>query len=369
MTTVNALVLRLAAEQPERSNAEIAAEVRRLLPDRRTTPEAVATIKSRAKRRSRGRPAAQLKVWVQGRRLRALREARGLTRAALAGRAQVSAAQIRRLEAGNRAATSHAVQTKLAKALAVAPNVLTGGAPAPALGDVPNVSRVTVALAPEVRLAFDLLERRYRFLDATGREHGVGLAEIVRIAPLLFALAAEGSLAWRKAELAELRDALGRAQTLAWGSERHRFARDVAGALRASAHEEDATERRDLFSDPLPADHRHQPEGETVNPFADYLRSRVGEADQDVARLAEGFEWPFPAYRLCEGDLRRITGGSALAAAALAAGDARLADIPQHLLTPATLDETASERVRWIEARASANTRKLARQRFALGQA
>ena len=368
MTTVYTLVLRLAAEQPGWSNAEIAAEVRRQKPDRRTTAQAVATIKSRAKRQRRGRSPAQLKVWVQGRRLRVLREARGLTRAALAGRAQVSAAQIRRLEAGRRASTSHAVQTKLARALAVAPNVLTGGAPAPVLGDVPNVSRVTVALAPEVRLAFDLLARRYRFLDATGRERGVGLAEVVRVAPLLFALAAEASLAWRKAELADLREALGRAQALAWGSERHRFARDVAAALRASAHEEQATERRDLFGDPLPADHRHQPEGDVVNPFADYLRSLLRDADQDVARLADGFEWPFPAYRLCEGDLRRITGGSPLAAAALAAGDVRLGDLPPQLLAPETIDETAGERVRWIEARASANTRKLARQRFALGE-
>ena len=368
MATVKELVLRLAAEQPGLGNDEIAAQVRRLLPDRRTSGRTVATIKSQAKRaHAQGRTTAQLRVSVQGKRLRALRQARGLTRAELASRAKVSVARIQRLEAAARAATSRADQTKLAKALAVHPDVLTGAARMPALGDAPGAARASAVLSPETRLAYDLLERRYRFTDETGRERGVGLKDVVAVAPLLFALVAEASLAWRKAELAELREALGRAQDFVWRSERHRFARDVSAALKWSTHEEEAAERRDLFGDPLPASHRHQPEAHLVNPFADYLRRLAKDVDEDDVRIVGGYEWPFPAYRVCEDDLRRIAGGSALAAAALAAGDVRLADVPERLLAEATMDETAAERARWIEARASENTRKLAKQRFPLG--
>ena len=367
MATVKELVLRLAAEQPGLGNDEIAAQVRRLLPDRRTSGRAVATIKSRAKQaHAKGRTTAQLRVWVLGKRLRALRLARGLSRAELANRAKMSAAGIQRLEASKRASASRADQTNLAKALAVHANVLTGGARLPALGDAPGAARASAVLSPETRLAYDLLERRYRFTDENGRERGVAFKDVVAIAPLLFALAAEASLAWRKAELAELRDALARAQDFVWRSERHRFARDVSQALKWSAHEEDAANRRDLFGDPLPAAHRHQPEVDAVNPFADYLRRLGKDVDEDAARIVGGYAWPFPAYRVCEQDLRRIAGGSALALAALAAGDVRLADVPERLMAEETMDDTAAERARWIEAQASENTRKLAKQRFPL---
>ena len=370
MSTVKELVLRLAAETPSLSNGEIAAEIRRRMPDRRTTAGAVAAIKSRNKRaRSQGMPAAKLPVLIRGNRLRTLRQGRGLSRADLANRANVSAAQIQRLETTKRVSTSRAVRARLAKALAVNPDMLTGGARLPALGQPPVPARATVTLPPEARLAYDLVARRYRYTDENGQERGVGVKELSAIAPLLFVLVAEGSLAWRKEELESLREALGRAQAFVWRSDRHRFAHDVSSALNWSGHEADAIERRDLFGDPLPADHRHHPQAEVVNPFADYLLHLAKDASADVARVSDGWAWPFPAYRVCEGDLKEIAGGSVLAALALASGDVRLSDLPEHLLGDGETAESAIERTRWIEERASENTRKLAELGFPLGGA
>ena len=60
--------------------------------------------------------------------------------------------------------------------------------------------KVSVTLEPEVQLACDLTERRYRVTRKT----------IFNLAPLLFTLIAEGSLAWRREKLADAENAAER---------------------------------------------------------------------------------------------------------------------------------------------------------------
>ena len=91
---------------------------------------------------------------------------------------------------------------RLAKALQLAPGVLTGELPLPQTGKTPAPEQrvqVNAEIAPKARLAYDLVKSRYC----------VSATEIINMAPLLFSLLAEGSLGWRRRKLDEASEAIG----------------------------------------------------------------------------------------------------------------------------------------------------------------
>ena len=69
-----------------------------------------------------------------------------------------------------------------------------------ATGDNSDRVQMGAQVAPKTRLAYDLIKRRY----------GVSATEIINMAPLFFALLAEGSLAWRREKLEEAEEAIKR---------------------------------------------------------------------------------------------------------------------------------------------------------------
>lgn len=73
--------------------------------------------------------------------------------------------------------------------------------------------------------------------------------------------------------------------------------------------------------------------------------------------------WSGPQGRICDEDLRRITGGSSEAQWALAYGDVVLDDIPDELMS----DEATPERARWLEGRLSTGVRSMLRKRIENG--
>ena len=132
--------------------------------------------------------------------LRRLRQKLRLTRSQLAEQSGINKRTIQRLENEPQQCQKTRKYTLecLAKALRVEENVLTGSPPesdkAPAYD--PERVQIGAQVAPKVRLAYDLIRRRY----------GVSATEIINMAPLFFALLAEGSLAWRREKLKELRE-------------------------------------------------------------------------------------------------------------------------------------------------------------------
>ena len=134
----------------------------------------------------------------------------GLTRPQLAERSKITVRTIQRLENEPQQCQKSRKDTleRLAKALGVKEGVLTGELPLPESGKAPvsDSERVQIGaqIVPKVRLAYDLIKRRY----------GVSATEIINMAPLFFALLAEGSLAWRREKLKELKEGIDRLEEI-----------------------------------------------------------------------------------------------------------------------------------------------------------
>ena len=130
-------------------------------------------------------------------RLKTIRQQKKLSRPDLERASGINVRTIQRLEnePDECKTTREDTLMRLANTLEVEPDVLTGELPLPELDEAPasepDPVRIGAQIAPKVRLAYDLIKRRY----------GVNATDIINMAPLFFALLAEGSFARRREEL------------------------------------------------------------------------------------------------------------------------------------------------------------------------
>ena len=296
-------------------------------------------------------------------RLSSLRKKNRLTRPELEKKSGINKRTIQRLESKSESqrcqkSQEHTVNS-LAKALGVEAGVLTGELPLPESGKAhaSDSERVQIGaqVAPKVRLAYDLIKRRY----------GVSTTEIINMAPLFFALLAEGSLAWRREKLKEVEETKSRLEQI------DGFWRGglVSGSVvmdEGIAREEDSIAKADLFGEHLFSDtdtifieEDDLFDPSTDNPFASYLRKLEDELDITGVAYVDSdylrFGWPlkFPDYNICRDELDGIANGSHFAQIALEAGDVRLSEIPEELMA----EDAGEERAKWIKDKLS-DTRK-----------
>ena len=294
-------------------------------------------------------------------RLSSLRKKNRITRKELSERTGIAERTIQRLENEPQLCqkTREDTVNRLAKALGVKPGVLTGELPLPesdkASGPDPERVQIGAQVAPKVRLAYDLIKRRY----------GVSATEIINMAPLFFALLAEGSLAWRREKLKEVEETKSRLEQI------DGFWRGglVSGSVvmdEGIAREEDSIAKADLFGEHLFSDtdtifieEADLFDPSTDNPFASYLRKLEDELDITGVAYVDSdylrFGWPlkFPDYNICRDELDGIANGSHFAKIALEVGDVRLSEIPEELMA----EDAGEERAKWIEDKLS-DTRK-----------
>ena len=280
--------------------------------------------------------------------LRRLRKAQGLSRRELAERSNVSQKQIQRLEDPKLASENvrqHTVSC-LAKALNVDVERLVGRSQGPGV----KVTRIRASLSHGARVAYELIEQRY----------GVGTNHLINMAPLFFALLAEGSLAWRQAQLSELDEAVQKLWAL--GDDRRRCAWHAAHASDDSGYEQEAIDRGDVFGDPYPNDYQYEPSEEwDGSPFADYLRKLAADVGKpqvvDVGcygtETVGGFAG-LPSYSVCREDLAKVAPLTSHAIHALCAGDVRLSEIPERLME----EGAAERREAWLEDRLSPESKE-----------
>ena len=285
---------------------------------------------------------------IRPQNLRRLRKARGLSRRELAHMSNISQKQIQRLEDPNQTSKNvrgHTIRC-LAKSLDVKIEELVKSPQVPGF----KVTRTRISLLPGVRLAYDLIERRY----------GVAANQLIQMAPLFFTLLAEGSLTWRAAQLQELRQAIDKIREM--GDDRRRCAWHALNAEYGSGYEQDAITRGDLFNDPYPHDYEFEPMDEwDGSPFADYLRHLAKEIGKPEVLDLEGYATEsvmgfggLPSYSVCRADLARIVSVDSRAAHALHASDARLSDIPEPLMA----ESAADTREAWLEDRLSSESKE-----------
>ena len=289
--------------------------------------------------------------------LRAARNSRKMTRAELAEVSGVSERHIARLESSRRDVQAPTLDA-LAGALDIAPDILTGRGRGWQQAEA--VEQAEVRLAPELRLAYDLIHRVY----------GPTADQLVELAPLLFALLAEDSLAWRRERLAEAEAAMASMEGLAAQHHQLYYLRYLSRIEEGHAQESRSIESKDLLGDLVRDEDHWQWSGfneddlGAVTPFADFLchlANKLGIAglvdfwDGDLEALV-GFDdiWGAEPYQVCRENLAELCGESKRARWALAHGDVRVADIPDGLLEPDATDA----RVRWLEDRLSPSTRE-----------
>ena len=288
---------------------------------------------------------------IDSKSLRSLRQKQGLTRPQLAERAKITVRTIQRLENEPQQCQKSRKDTleRLAKALGVKEGeegVLTGELPLPESDKAPasTSERVQIGaqIAPKVRLAYDLIKRRY----------GVSAAEVINMAPLFFALLAEGSLAWRREKLKEAYKAIDRLGQID-GFWRGGLSGAESYMNEGIAAEEDSIDEADLFGEHLFSDTFILVDDvfdpSTDNPFTSYLHELKakldisGVVDVGSGNLIFGSPLKFPDYNICRDELDRIANGSHYAKLALETGDARLSEIPEEL------EDADEERARWLE--------------------
>ena len=265
---------------------------------------------------------------VNAERLRELRTRKGLSQAELARRARIHARTVRRMEREPEQCGKAREDTvhRLAKALGVEPAVLTGDGPLPPpprLGKEPTSapmrSRISAQIFSKSRLAYDLVTRRY----------GVTASEIINLAPLFFALLAEGSLKWRREKLKEVEEGIG-----LW----------VDGGpppdlMEVIEQEEMSIDNSDVFGEGreeiwgFPLSYK--------NPFAAYLNRQDPDSvhSLDVQSLKMRID-----YGIYLEELRAITNGSRRARMCLEAGHARVTDIPEELMA----EDAGEKRAKWL---------------------
>ena len=289
-------------------------------------------------------------------RLRILRQQKGLTRAELAKRSNLSDRTILRLENEpdrSQKSQEHTLNS-LAKALGVESGVLTGELPLPesdnAPAENPDLVQIGAKITPKARLAYDLIKRRY----------DVSATEVINMAPLFFVLLAEGCLAQRREKLKKADEAI---ELLSQDNEsgyRIIFFESVGHVSNAYKLIEESIEKADLFGEHLFSD-PHFPISDPFdftegNPFANYLRKlakelknaggvvNVDEGTLDLGGVSRS-KHKFPYYDICGDELNRIANGSPDAKRTLETGCARLSEIPKELMEK----DADEKRAEWLE--------------------
>lgn len=287
-------------------------------------------------------------------RLRTLRKRKKLSRPDLERASGINMRTIQRLEnePDKSKSTREDTVMRLAKALDVETDVLTGELSLPELDEAaasePDPVRIGAQIPPKVRLAYDLIKRRY----------GVNASDVITMAPLFFALLAEGSLKWRQEKSDEAWNAFLGLEDIE-GYWRGSFGSTYSTMEFGAVAEDESIRNSDLFGNKL----LDSPPGTFLddgffdpsieNPFATYLRKLATDlgipeiVDVDGGDLSFGSPVEFPNYGICNDEIERITNGSADAKKALETGFARLPDIPEELLA----EERDAERQQWLENR------------------
>lgn len=231
--------------------------------------------------------------------LKKYRKARGLTQMELAEKCKCSKETVSRWERGEIDNVRSLSREKLTKALGVEWAQLTQ---APVDEDeseqFPTKVALNVRIGAGVRNALTLVCLRY----------GLNVADVIELAPLLFLIIAEKSLAHRREKLQEilerheLDDDEDRAAAPHLKTE---FARSVI-TQDALAYEEESVAKRDIFGKHIQLQNYLSEDDEDLNPFLNYLRDfTVGIP---VNLVIAWNSWDGIGFRIAEETLREATG-------------------------------------------------------------
>ena len=242
---------------------------------------------------------------------------------------------IHRLEKGLHKGRRRTLEA-LAQALRVDPDVLTGEAPMP---EEVNGGRTYGPARPMLTRIFP---PAHNALALVSWRYGVSRARIVELAPLLFVLAAEGSLAQRRrAMMARSRKAT---------------ADGLSGEAKDTMEAELATERDSIAARDILGERAPPRAGDGLafwdNPFAEFLRTECEGLD-GIAEFI-GFDRKSANYWVCWDDALALAGGDEDIHEWILFAEFMLFDMPKALWAPGAV----AERQAWIRSEIDGITRR-----------
>lgn len=278
---------------------------------------------------------------INGSVLRELREGQNLTLKALSEKSGVDESTIHRLETGARkgdGCRSHTVDG-LCHALKVTPDILAGTVVRTMARTEPEPAKdqLNVRIDNGARNALNLVAARYN----------VPATRIVELAPLLFYMAAEKSLAERRIRVEEI-----------WALEnRWEELRNSIPQLPGKAVPEDdalhvewrSIEKRDVLGRHVrdaPIHYRDDDDDE-LNPLGQSLKAHLEGVPGNP--VFEYWYWEdAPNYRICRDEALDLVDGDAAAADAILSGIAPLHELPKELRQKSA---PGSQRAAWVHER------------------
>ena len=293
--------------------------------------------------------------------LKMFREARHFSKAELASRSNVSERQISRIEQSEKiAVVRDSTLKQLAAALEVDSAdlhsldwVLIPGQTFDRLlmnrHGVDPTQLLSARVGHRVRLAYDLVEKEY----------GANVRDLVVLAPLMFVLLAEGSLAWRRRRLDEVDAAVKRLESLKESDPHLWFTGCVDNGIFKEGYDtaEESLKMKDVCGRHV-REHEYRGEpADHVFPFELFLRKLA--TDFGISDLVSfeapgtfdpGRYWGLEgSYRLLNDTISGMIGESERARSALDLGGIDLGAIPEEFLP----DDQQQARIEWLEDQSS----------------
>ena len=282
--------------------------------------------------------------------VRTLRERLSLSQKELAAKAGVSKDSLSRLERGEQSGTAQRTQTDLAKALDVAPAVLTGDQEIPPLSgqEMPSKweaprDQWNIRVDSAVRNAFALTAIRYQ----------IPVTRIVELAPLLFVLTAEQSLERRRSRLADLQEKLADVDVVA--AEFHHLPQTLNPGYIADETiraERQSISKHDLLavglSDQLYPEYELQKpdyDADEDNPFVSDLKDMVERTAATAGGIAEisSFSRDRTDFQVCGQEALDLAGGDKELAQGILSGWA-----PIHEMRELLGSDQLPQRILWL---------------------
>lgn len=233
--------------------------------------------------------------------LKALRQKRDWTQKQLAERLKCSSDQVSRWERG----ISQNVRSHLRKALEKTFRVEWEELTKP-----PQDSDKSADDSFDVQLNVRVSHSQRMALHWVGLYYRIPTARVIGLAPLLFLIIAEKSLAQRRAALSEIESMLEHAETEGRKIARH-LDSDLGVAYtladNALVSESESIEKCDLFGDLVELEYVSASDEQDLNPFANYLKKLAEEIPEGmVTELSADWGSRHISYTVLEDDLRRV---------------------------------------------------------------
>lgn len=241
--------------------------------------------------------------------LKTFRKKRGWSQKELADKCGCNTAQVSRWERGHSLRLRSNLRERLPKALGVSWEDLS--CPPKNSADPEQASAAVDEALGRVQLNVRVNRSDSNALQLVCLRYNIRPADVIRLAPLLFLIIAEKSLAHRQANLDAIKEKLSQLENDSGAAAPHlrtEFAYRPGLVEQALSSEQDSIKQRDVFGHHVQLENADYDTFAELNTFLDYLKILMADIPPNLVS-ATTWEWRGSIdYDLAEDTLREVTG-------------------------------------------------------------